>query len=163
MRKKFLLCIFTLVFFVCFLCGNISASATVNSNVYNGSYNSTVVDMWQGLVNNNVGKDYVAFRSSQYDYYIFFGDDFTYSNGVISGTGVYIRYYTTGNYNSEYVYTTGNDTFSVNTNNWYVYTNVVDSFPSLSNERMLLYEQVQAVAVIGLLLFGVMRWIFSGK
>lgn len=132
----------------------------VNGDVYAGSYNSTILSIWNGLLSNNVGKDYVAFRSSQYQYYIFFGEDFEVSGTRFSGTG---NYYALNTYSNSYGYTFGSDSFSVDCSEGYLYTNVSEDFPSLDNDRGLIYEHVQTVLLIALLAFAVLRWIFICK
>lgn len=129
----------------------------LNNNVYAGSYNSTILSIWNGLIQNNVGKDYLAYRSSQYQYYIFFGEDFSYSNGRFTGSGTY---YSLNTQSNGYNYGVGKDSFSVNVSDAYVYTNVTSDFPALDNDRGLIYEQIQAVLLIALLSFNVLRWIF---
>lgn len=132
----------------------------VLGDVYAGSYNTTMISLWNGLLNNNVGKDYVAFRSSQYEYYIFFGENFVCNGSVFSGSG---RYYYLNTYSNGYGYRTGNDTFNIDASGTYLYTNVSADFPSLDNDRGLIYEQIQTVLLIALLAFGVLRWIFLGR
>lgn len=129
----------------------------VTGDVYAGSYNSTILSLWSGLLSNNVGKDYVGYRSSQYEYYIFFGEDFVYSGGTFSGSG---SYYYLNTYGNGYGYQHGTDSFSVSVPSGYLYTNVSPDFPSLDNDRGLIYEQLQTVLLIALLAFYVLRWIF---
>ena len=132
----------------------------LNNSVYGGSYNSTILSIWNGLIQNNVGKDYVAYRADQYNYYIFFGEDFEYNNGRFSGTGTYYKLNTQQN---AYNFTVGTDTFSVNVNGAYLYTNVTGNYPALDNDRGLIYEQIQAILLIALLSFNVLRWIFINR
>lgn len=132
----------------------------LNNSVYAGSYNSTILSIWNGLIQNNVGKDYVAYRADQYNYYIFFGENFDYNSGRFSGSGTYYRLNTQQN---AYGFDIGNDSFSVNVNGSYLYTNVTDDFPALDNDRGLIYEQIQTIAIISLLGFNVLRWIFINR
>ena len=129
----------------------------VTGDVYAGSYNSTILSLWNGLLSNNVGKDYVGYRSSQYEYYIFFGENFVYSGDTFSGSG---SYYYLNTYGNGYGYQHGTDSFSVSVPSGYLYTNVSPDFPSLDNDRGLIYEQLQTVLLIALLAFYVLRWIF---
>lgn len=141
---------------------NTSAISTfaMNDSVYSGSYNSTVITLWNGLLANNVGKDYVAYRASQYEYYIFFGDDFELTETGIAGSG---KYYYLNTYGNSYSYGIGEDSFNVSVGSNYIYTNVSADFPALDTERGLLYEQIQVALLIALLFFGVFRWIFLGR
>ncbi len=132
----------------------------VRGDVYPGTYNSTIISVWNGLLNNNVGKDYVAYRSSQYEYYIFFGEDFQVSGSTFSGFG---SYYYLNTYSNGYGYSYGSDSFSVDASNGYLYTNVSPDFPSLDNDRGLIYEQVQTVLLIALLGISVLRRILVRK
>lgn len=132
----------------------------LNNSVYSGSYNSTILSIWNGLIQNNVGKDYVAYRADQYTYYIFFGEDFVYNSGRFSGSGTYYRLNTQLN---AYSFVVGSDSFSVNVNGSYLYTNVTGDFPTLDNDRGLIYEQIQTIVLIALLAFSVLRWIFINR
>lgn len=132
----------------------------LNSDVYQGSYNSTIVTMWEGLVSNNIGKDYVCWRGGQYDYYMFIGEDFSYENGVFSGSG---RCYHTSTYSNTYGYEISEDSFSVRVNGNYVYSNLTGDYPALSNERGLVYDEVLSVALIGLAGLIICKWIFTGR
>lgn len=132
----------------------------VNSDVYAGSYNSTIISIWNGLLNNNVGKDYVAYRASQYEYYIFFGEDFQVSGSTFSGSG---SYYYLNTYSNGYSYSYGSSDFSVDVSSGYLYTNVSPDFPSLDNDRGLIYEQIQTVLLIALLGIAVLRRILVRK
>lgn len=132
----------------------------IRGDVYAGSYNSTIVTMWEGIIQNNIGKDYVAFRSSQYDYYLFIGQDFTYSGGIFSGSGIYYHLNTYQNY---YGYSIGSDSFSIDPANGYLFTNVSSDYPSLVGERELQYEKTIIIILISLLGFSVLKWIFIRK
>lgn len=132
----------------------------VNSDVYAGSYNSTIISIWNGLLNNNVGKDYVAYRSSQYEYYIFFGEDFQVSGSTFSGSG---SYYYLNTYSNGYAYSYGFSSFTVDVSSGYLYTNVSPDFPSLDNDRGLIYEQIQTVLLIALLGVSLLRRILARK
>ena len=132
----------------------------VNSDVYAGSYNSTIISIWNGLLNNNVGKDYVAYRASQYEYYIFFGEDFQVSGSRFSGSG---SYYYLNTYGNGYGYSYGSNSFTLDASEGYLYTNVSPDFPSLDNDRGLIYEQIQTVLLIALLGIAVLRRILVRK
>lgn len=132
----------------------------INGDVYAGSYNSTIVTLWNGLLNNNVGKDYVAFRSGQYDYYIFFGEDFTCSGSRFSGLG---RYYYLNTYYNGYGFSFGDDSFNIDASGAYLYTNISPDYPSLENDRGLIYEQIQTVLLLALLGILSLRWIFINR
>ena len=132
----------------------------INDGAYAGSYNSTALSLWQGLVDNNVGKQYVAYRAGQYEYVIIFGEDFGITETGFNGYG---KIYTLNTYGQGFTYSISEDYFNVSTNNYYVYTNVVGDYPALGGGIYDVYEQIQTVLLFALLFFGVVRWIFSGK
>ena len=140
--------------------GSMISTFAMNADVYNGSYNSTVLTLWNGLLSNNIGKDYIAYRASQYEYYIWFGEDFEASGNTFTGSGTY---YCLNTYSSTYYLTTGSDSFTVDSGQNYLYTNVSAGYPALADERGLLYEQIQTVLLTALLFFGVFKWIFTGR
>ena len=132
----------------------------INDGAYSGSYNSTALSLWQGLVDNNVGKQYVAYRASQYEYVIIFGEDFGITETGFNGYG---KIYTLNTYGQSYTYSISEDYFNVSTNNCYVYTNVVGDYPALGGGVYDVYEQIQTVLLFALLFFGVVRWIFTNR
>ncbi len=134
-------------------------STYATSSVYDGTYNSTIVSLWKDLLENNVGKDYLGYRSGQYTYVIYFGD-VDYDNGIFSGNGDYY-YLNTNTYNSGYQYTHGTGDFTVDASNNYVYTNVCNYYPALQGERGLLYDQIQSIGIIAVIGFLLLRWIFG--
>ena len=86
------------------------AAQAANSSVYPGTWSGSILDYFSGVMRQNPGKHYVAFRNSQYSYFLYYGDDLTFSDGVVSGSADYVEY----NYNNNnYVVTRGND--NVNT------------------------------------------------
>lgn len=140
--------------------GSAISTFAMNADVYSGSYNSTVITLWNGLMANNVGKDYIAYRASQYEYYIWFGEDFEASGNTFTGSGTY---YCLNTYSSTYYLTTGSDSFTIDAGQNYLYTNVSAGYPALADERGLLYEQTQTVLLTALLFIGVFKWIFTGR
>lgn len=101
-----------------------NAARYVSGSAYQGSFNSTALNYFSGVMMNNLGKDYVAFRGSQYVYYLFFGDDIQYSGGRFVGSG--LNYVSYSSY--EGTFDRGTDDLSINPNNTVVYSNVDDSF-----------------------------------
>lgn len=140
--------------------GSTISTFAMNGSVYNGSYNSTVITLWNGFLSNNIGKDYIAYRASQYEYYIWFGEDFEVSGNTFTGSGTY---YCLNTYSSTYYLTTGSDSFTIDAGQNYLYTNVSADYPALADERGLLYEQMQTVMLFAILVFNVMRWVFIGR
>ena len=132
----------------------------MNDSVYVGSYNTTAITLWEGIIANNVGRDYVAYRASQYEYVIFVGEHFQNNGSVFTGTGTYYKLNT---YAQSYEYIVGEDAFTVDAGNYYIYTNVSENYPSLGIEKELIYAEHQNVILISLLVFLALRWIFVGK
>ena len=80
------------------------AVQAANSSVYPGTWSGSILDYFSGVMRQNPGKHYVAFRNSQYSYFLYYGDDLTFSDGVVSGSADYVEY----NYNNNnYVVTRG--------------------------------------------------------
>ena len=71
------------------------AVQAANSSVYPGTWSGSILDYFSGVMRQNPGKHYVAFRNSQYSYFLYYGDDLTFSDGVVSGSADYVEY----NYN----------------------------------------------------------------
>ncbi len=108
----------------------------VNSDIYPGSFSSSVLDYFEGIMANNPGDDFVAWRASRYQYYLYWGDGFTVSGDVFSGTGDFVSYDT----NSDgYIVSHGSGSFSVNASGGVAYTNVSDFYPTFMG-----VEQIQA-------------------
>lgn len=108
----------------------------VSSDVYPGSFSSSVLDYFEGIMANNPGDDFVAWRASRYQYYLYWGDGFSASGDVFSGTGDFVLYDTNSDgYNVSH----GSGSFSVNASGGVAYTNVSDFYPSFMG-----VEQIQA-------------------
>ena len=60
------------------------AAQAANSSVYPGTWSGSILDYFSGVMRQNPGKHYVAFRNSQYSYFLFYGDDLTFSDGTVS-------------------------------------------------------------------------------
>lgn len=110
--------------------------AAVASDVYPGSFSSTVYSYFEGIMVNNAGDDFVAWRASQDVYYLYWGDDFQVSGDTFSGSGSYVVY--DSDY-SGFSVSHGSGDFSVNARGGVLYTNVSDNYPSFPA-----VEQVQA-------------------
>jgi hypothetical protein len=101
------------------------AVQAVNSSVYPGTWSGSILDYFSGVMRQNPGKHYVAFRNSQYSYFLYYGDDLTFSDGVVSGSADYVEY----NYNNNnYVVTRGNDNVNINISSGVVYTDLNPSY-----------------------------------
>lgn len=121
------------------------AVQAVNSSVYPGTWSGSILDYFSGVMRQNPGKHYVAFRNSQYSYFLFYGDDLTFSDGTVSGSGDYVQY----NYNNNnYVVTRGNDYVNVNISSGVVYTDLNPSYAALDGASEITLQTVLLVSVL---------------
>lgn len=121
------------------------AAQAVNSSVYPGTWSGSIIDYFSGVMRQNPGKHYVAFRSSQYSYFLYYGDDLTFSDGVVSGSGDYVQY----NYNNNnYVVTRGNDYVDINISSGVVYTDLNSSYAALDGASEITLQTVLLVSVL---------------
>lgn len=121
------------------------AVQAVNGSVYPGTWSGSILDYFSGVMRQNPGKHYVAFRSSQYSYFLFYGDDLTFTDGTVSGSGDYVQY----NYNNNnYVVTRGNDYVNVNISSGVVYTDLNPSYAALDGAPEITLQTVLLVSVL---------------
>lgn len=121
------------------------AVQAVNGSVYPGTWSGSILDYFSGVMRQNPGKHYVAFRNSQYSYFLFYGDDLTFVDGMVSGSGDYVQY----NYNNNnYVVTRGNDYVNVNISSGVVYTDLNPSYAALDGASEITLQTVLLVSVL---------------
>ena len=121
------------------------AAQAANSSVYPGTWSGSILDYFSGVMRQNPGKHYVAFRNSQYSYFLFYGDNLTFSDGTVSGSGDYVQY----NYNNNnYVVTRGNDYVDVNISSGVVYTDLNPSYAALDGASEITLQTVLLVSVL---------------
>lgn len=121
------------------------AVQAANSFVYPGTWSGSILDYFSAVMRQNPGKHYVAFRNSQYSYFLFYGDDLTFSDGVVSGSGDYVQY----NYNNNnYVVTRGNDYVDINISSGVVYTDLDASYGALEGASEITLQAVLLVSVL---------------
>lgn len=121
------------------------AVQAANSSVYPGTWTGSILDYFSAVMRQNPGKHYVAFRNSQYSYFLFYGDDLTFSDGVVSGSGDYVQY----NYNNNnYVVTRGNDNVNINISSGVVYTDLDSSYGALEGASEITLQAVLLVSVL---------------
>lgn len=121
------------------------AVQAANSSVYPGTWSGSILDYFSGVMRQNPGEHYVAFRNSQYSYFLFYGSDLTYSDGVVSGSGDYVQYSYNDNY---YVVTRGNDYVNVNISSGVVYTDLNPSYAALDGASEITLQTVLLVSVL---------------
>lgn len=136
---------------------DVIASQAANSSVYPGTWSGSILDYFSGVMRQNPGKHYVAFRNSQYSYFLYYGDDLTFSDGVVSGSADYVEY----NYNNNnYVVTRGNDNVNINISSGVVYTDLNSAYGALDGASEITLQTVLLVSVLVCLGFSLLCRIF---
>lgn len=121
------------------------AVQAANSSVYPGTWSGSILDYFSAVMRQNPGKHYVAFRNSQYSYFLYYGDDLTYSDGVVSGSADYVEY----NYNNNnYVVTRGYDNVNINISSGVVYTDLNFAYGALDGASEITLQTVLLVSVL---------------
>lgn len=121
------------------------AAQAANSSVYPGTWSGSILDYFSGVMRQNPGKHYVAFRNSQYSYFLYYGDDLTFADGVVSGIADYVQY----NYNNNnYVVTRGNDNVNINISSGVVYTDLNSAYGALDGATEITLQTVLLVSVL---------------
>lgn len=121
------------------------AAQAANSSVYPGTWSGSILDYFSGVMRQNPGKHYVAFRNSQYSYFLYYGDDLSFADGVVSGSADYVQY----NYNNNnYVVTRGNDNVNINISSGVVYTDLNSAYGALDGASEITLQTVLLVSVL---------------
>lgn len=121
------------------------AVQAANSSVYPGTWTGSILDYFSAVMRQNPGKHYVAFRNSQYSYFLYYGDDLMFSDGVVSGVADYVQY----NYNNNnYVVTRGNDNVNINISSGVVYTDLNSAYGALEGASEITLQTVLLVSVL---------------
>lgn len=133
------------------------AAQAANSSVYPGTWTGSILDYFSAVMRQNPGKHYVAFRNSQYSYFLYYGDDLTFSDGVVSGSADYVEY----NYNNNnYVVTRGNDNVNINISSGVVYTDLNSAYGALDGASEITLQTVLLISVLVCLGFSLLCRIF---
>lgn len=121
------------------------AVQAANSSVYPGTWTGSILDYFSAVMRQNPGKHYVAFRNSQYSYFLYYGDDLTFLDGVVSGSADYVEY----NYNNNnYVVTRGNDNVNISISSGVVYTDLNSAYGALDGASEITLQTVLLVSVL---------------
>lgn len=121
------------------------AVQAANSSVYPGTWSGSILDYFSGVMRQNPGKHYVAFRNSQYSYFLYYGDDLSFADGVVSGSADYVEY----NYNNNnYVVTRGSDNVNINISSGVVYTDLNSAYGALDGASEITLQTVLLVSVL---------------
>lgn len=121
------------------------AVQAANSSVYPGTWSGSILDYFSAIMRQNPGKHYVAFRSSQYSYFLFYGDDLTFVDGAVSGSGDYVQY---SYNNNNYIVTRGNDYVNINIGSGVVYTDLNSGYGALDGASEITLQTVLLVSVL---------------
>lgn len=124
---------------------NAIAAQAVNSSVYPGTWSGSILDYFSAIMRQNPGKHYVAFRNSQYSYFLFYGDDLTFADGAVFGSGDYVQY---SYNNNNYIVTRGNDYVNINIGSGVVYTDLNSSYGALEGASEITLQTVLLVSVL---------------
>lgn len=121
------------------------AVQAVNSSVYPGTWTGSILDYFSAVMRQNPGKHYVAFRNSQYSYFLYYGDDLTFADGVVSGSADYVEY----NYNNNnYVVTRGYNNVNINISSGVVFTDLNSAYGALDGASEITLQTVLLVSVL---------------
>lgn len=124
---------------------DVIAAQAANSSVYPGTWSGSILDYFSAVMRQNPGKHYVAFRNSQYSYFLYYGDGLTFADGVVSGSADYVEY----NYNNNnYVVTRGNDNVNINISSGVVYTDLNSAYGALDGASEITLQAVLLVSVL---------------
>lgn len=133
------------------------AVQSANSSVYPGTWTGSILDYFSAVMRQNPGKHYVAFRNSQYSYFLYYGDGLTFADGVVSGSADYVEY----NYNNNnYIVTRGNDNVNINISSGVVYTDLNSAYGALDGASEITLQTVLLVSVLVCLGFSILCRIF---
>lgn len=121
------------------------AAQAANSSVYPGTWSGSILDYFSAIMRQNPGKHYVAFRNSQYSYFLYFGDDLTFSDGVVSGSADYVEYNNNNNY---YVVTRGYNNVNINISSGVVYTDLNSGYGALDGASEITLQTVLLISVL---------------
>lgn len=121
------------------------AAQAANSSVYPGTWTGSILDYFSAVMRQNPGKHYVAFRNSQYSYFLYYGDDLTFADGVVSGSADYVEY---SYNNNNYVVTRGNDNVNINISSGVVYTDLNSAYGALEGASEITLQAVLLVSVL---------------
>lgn len=121
------------------------AVQAANSSVYPGTWTGSILDYFSAVMRQNPGKHYVAFRNSQYSYFLYYGDDLAFADGVVSGSADYVEY----NYDkNNYVVARGNDNVNINISSGVVYTDLNSAYGALDGASEITLQTVLLVSVL---------------
>ena len=120
--------------------------------------NTTAYNYFQSVLMKNVSSDYVAFRSSQYVYDLFYGDGLKYENGRFSGSSLnHCSYNSQSQYN---IVTYDTDDLNISVGNGFCYSNLGDMYGSFTEVQTAKILYLSGILLVVLLAFSFIKWIF---
>lgn len=129
----------------------------VTGSAYQGTFNSTALNYFTGVMLNNVGDNYVAFRGSQYVYYLFWGEDISYNGSRFVGSNLNFISYNSQNG----TFDRGTDSLSIADNNTVVYSNVNENFAHFVEVRTIEENRSQGIATASIFILLCLLWLFK--
>lgn len=131
---------------------------SASGSIYNGSFNSTAYNYFQSVLMKNVSSDYVAFRSSQYVYDLFYGVGLKYENGRFSGSSLnHCSYNSQSQYN---IVTYDTDDLNISVGNGFCYSNLGDMYGSFTEVQTAKILYLFGILLVVLFAFSFIKWIF---
>lgn len=128
---------------------------SVSGHGWTGDISSYVKNYFSGVLQQNPGLDYVCFKADKYNTYLFYGNDFSLSGSVFSGSGSFIRY------NSEnQLFYRGSDSFSFTDDGYFIYSNLSEDYATLIDGGLSVDGKAVLFGLCVLLCFDVFRLIF---
>lgn len=134
---------------------------SVSGSPYPGTVSSTYLDYFAGIADKlKYSEHYIAFRASQYEYYMAWGEGLTYDGSQFRGSALsYCRIYT-GSGSSNMTVTFGSDTFYLTPGTGFVYSDL-DHFASLTEGGTGIESLALLFAVGFAVVYGVCHDIFD--
>lgn len=124
-------------------------------DVYEGSYSSSTLDFICGFVPSM--SDYITYRSGQYTYQLYYGNDFAVNGRNITGSGSSVTY----NSYTQTVSFSENVTFNVSTSNAaFVYSNL-EGYSDYTGLREVSDSAFQSIILFAIFIADVLRWIWK--
>lgn len=136
------------------------SATSVSGSAYNGSFNSTAHNYFESIIIKNAGVNYVAFRGSQYNYYLFYGDNLILNGSTFSGSGLTSVTYKTNSGDNTVTINT-NDSLSINAGTAFIYSNLGENYGSFTEVEQAKYTKVLSLSVIALFCLYILAWIFK--
>lgn len=118
-------------------------------DTYYGSISTTYVEYMRGYLSKlEPDMHYVGARTGQYEYIFAFSNTLTYSNGLFSGSDVYVVTWNTQN--QGYFNSTIQSSFSLDVGSYLVYTDLGFDYPALATSSDISLRQIVFITAISI-------------